>query len=260
MQTSERIRKVEAVIISHKDFGEADRLIRLFSLEHGKHFWMLLVIAFGLAMDCFAVSLGIGASPSPCTPRSIFRLSFHFGLFQGGMTLLGWLLGSTVVNLIAGFDHWIAMLLLAWVGGRMMLEGFSRHEEKPVEECNDPTRGTSLIMLSVATSIDALGVGLSLALLKVNVLTASLMIGLVSLVVSRHRPAGRQPAEPALRRSAWKCWAALVLIAIGMRIVLTHTISLSPHLPDMRLLLPNLWLTRLHPFFSPLTPARGMTI
>ncbi len=94
---------------------------------------MLLVIAFGLAMDCFAASLGIGASPSPCTPRSIFRLSFHFGLFQGGMTLLRWLLGSTMVNLIAGFDHWIAILLLA------------------MEECSGPTRGSSLVMLSVAT-------------------------------------------------------------------------------------------------------------
>ena len=186
-------------------------------------FWILLVIAFGLAMDCFAVSLGIGASPTPCTPRSIFRLSFHFGLFQGGMTLLGWLLGSTVVNLIAGFDHWIAMLLLAWVGGRMVFEGFSRHEEKPVEECNDPTRGSSLIMLSVATSIDALGVGLSLALLKMNVITASLVIGAVSLIVSVIGLLGGSRLSRRFGKDV-EVLGGLVLIAIGLRIVLTHTV------------------------------------
>jgi putative Mn2+ efflux pump MntP len=186
-------------------------------------FWMLLMIAFGLAMDCFAVSLGIGASPSPCTPRSIFRLSFHFGLFQAGMTLLGWLLGSTVVNMIAGFDHWIAMLLLAWVGGRMVLEGFSRHEEKPVEECSDPTRGSSLIMLSVATSIDALGVGLSLALLKLNVIVASLLIGAVSLAMSVIGLLGGSRLSRRFGKSV-EVLGGLVLIAIGLRIVLTHTI------------------------------------
>ncbi len=185
-------------------------------------FWLLLVIAFGLAMDCFAVSLGIGASPSPCTPRSIARLSFHFGLFQGGMTLLGWLLGSTVVNLIAGFDHWIAMLLLAWVGGRMVLEGPSKHQEKPVEECSDPTRGSSLVMLSIATSIDALGVGLSLALLKVNVISASLLIGAVSLVVSVIGLLGGSRLSRRFGKSV-EVLGGLVLIAIGVRIVLTHT-------------------------------------
>lgn len=186
-------------------------------------FWMLLVIAFGLAMDCFAVSLGIGASPSPCTPRSIFRLSFHFGLFQGGMTLLGWLLGSTVVNLIADFDHWIAMLLLAWVGGRMLVEGISKHEEKPVEECNDPTRGSSLVMLSVATSIDALGVGLSLALLKMNVIAASLIIGAVSLIVSVVGLLGGSRLSRRFGKGV-EVLGGLVLIAIGLRIVLTHTV------------------------------------
>jgi manganese efflux pump family protein len=186
-------------------------------------FWMLLVIAFGLAMDCFAVSLGIGATPKPLTPRSIFRLSFHFGLFQTGMTLLGWLLGNTAVNLIGGFDHWIAMLLLAWVGGRMLLEGFSKHEENAVEEFTDPTRGSSLVMLSVATSIDALGVGLSLGLLKQNVLIASLLIGAVTLVVSIAGLLGGSQLSSRFGKRV-EVLGGLVLIAIGIRIVLTHTI------------------------------------
>ena len=182
------------------------------------------MIAFGLAMDCFAVSLGIGASPTPCTPRSIFRLSFHFGLFQGGMTLLGWLLGSTVVALISGFDHWIAMLLLAWVGGRMILEGISNRAEKPVEDCSDPTRGSSLVMLSVATSIDALGVGLSLALLKVNVIAASLVIGAVSLIVSVIGLLGGSRLSRRFGKNV-EVLGGLVLIVIGIRILISHTIS-----------------------------------
>jgi putative Mn2+ efflux pump MntP len=183
----------------------------------------VLFIAVGVAMDVFAVSLGIGCAGQATTARAKFRLAFHFGLFQGGMTLLGWLLGSTVVNLIAGFDHWIAMLLLAWVGGRMVLEGLSRHEEKPVEECSDPTRGSSLVMLSVATSIDALGVGLSLALLKVNVLSASLLIGAVSLVVSVIGLLGGSRLSRRFGKSV-EVLGGLVLIAIGVRIVLTHTV------------------------------------
>ena len=187
-------------------------------------FWIMIVIAIGLAMDCFAVSLGIGASPSPCTPRSIFRLSFHFGLFQGGMTLLGWLLGSTVVNLIAGVDHWIALALLAWVGGRMIFEGVTWRGELPEVECNDPTRGGSLVMLSVATSIDALGVGLTIALLNLDVLIASLLIGLVSLVLSIVGLTGGSRLGSRFGKNM-EILGGLVLIGIGLRIVVTHLMA-----------------------------------
>lgn len=186
--------------------------------------WMMILIAFGLAMDCFAVSLGIGASPSPCTPRSILRLSFHFGLFQGGMTLLGWLLGSTVVDLIAGIDHWIALLLLAWVGGRMIYESFTHRDEQAEIECNDPTRGSSLVMLSVATSIDALGVGLSIALLKLDVLVSSLLIGLVSLALSIIGLLGGSKLSRRFGRNV-ELLGGLVLIGIGLRIVATHLMA-----------------------------------
>ena len=100
------------------------------------------------------------------------------------MALLGWLLGNTIVNLIANFDHWIALVLLGWVGGHMIKEGLSHSEDSSIDECNDPSRGKTLIMLSVATSIDALGVGLSLGLLKIDVISASLIIALVSLLLS----------------------------------------------------------------------------
>lgn len=187
-------------------------------------FWMILIIAFGLAMDCFAVSLCIGSSPASYNRRSIFRVSFHFGLFQGAMTLLGWLLGSTIVGLIANFDHWIALALLGWIGGRMIMEGFSRNDASPVNGCDDPSRGSRLVMLSIATSIDALGVGLSLALLKIDVLGASIVIGLVSLLMSVAGMLGGKKLNQRFGKKV-EIIGGLVLIAIGLRIVVTHLIA-----------------------------------
>jgi manganese efflux pump family protein len=184
-------------------------------------FWMILIIAIGLAMDCFTVSLCIGSSPAPKNPRSIFRVSFHFGLFQGGMALLGWLLGSTVVNLIARFDHWIAMALLGWVGGRMIMEGLSHKQDSPVLNCDDPSRGGTLVMLAVATSIDALGVGLSLALLQVDVLSVSLIIALVSLILSVVGLLGGDRLSQRFGKGV-EVVGGMVLIFIGLRIVVTH--------------------------------------
>ena len=130
--------------------------------------WVLFLIAIGLAVDCFTVSLCIGASPRPFTPGSVFRLSYHFGLFQGGMAFLGWALGASLAQYIASLDHWIALLLLLWVGGKMIREGVSKEDPAPEADCEDRTRGASLVMLSIATSIDAFGVGLSLALIDAD--------------------------------------------------------------------------------------------
>ncbi len=185
-------------------------------------FWWLLVLAASLAMDCFAVSLGIGSSPLPTTFRRVFRIAFHFGFFQFLMTCLGWLLGSTVVDIISGFDHWIAFLLLAWVGMRMIREGFSSEEEEVNHE--DPSRGKTLIMLSLATSMDALGVGLSMALLKINILTSSLLIGLVTLLFSIvGMLVGNKLSEKFGERM--EIAGGIVLLLIGLRILVTHLIG-----------------------------------
>src|SRR5512136_2744680 len=114
-------------------------------------FWTIFLIAIGLAMDCFAVSLGVGTAGTALGFRPTFRLFFHFGIFQAGMTLLGWLAGKTVVTYISGFDHWIAFILLAFVGGRMIRSGLRKEGEEP--SFTDPSRGMTLVMLSVATSI-----------------------------------------------------------------------------------------------------------
>jgi len=134
-------------------------------------------IAVGVAMDVFAVSLGIGTSGKARSPRSVFRVAFHCGLFQGLMTFLGWLAGSTVVDLITGIDHWVAMGLLGFVGYRMIRSGFDADVET---QPGDPSRGGTLMMVCVATSIDALAVGLSLSLLDVNIALSSVIIGVVT--------------------------------------------------------------------------------
>jgi putative Mn2+ efflux pump MntP len=182
-------------------------------------FWVILLIAIGLAMDCFAVSLGVGTSPIPLSRRLVFRITYHFGLFQGGMTLIGWLAGSFVVSLIAPYDHWLAFALLGYVATKMIIEGLQpdgRHQY-----VRDPSRGKSLIMLSVATSIDALAIGLSFALLQVNIWLSSLTIGLASSGLSL---AGLLIGNGLSQRFGKRVeiLGGFVLLFIGLRILYTH--------------------------------------
>ena len=130
----------------------------------------LLGIALGLAMDAFAVAIGAGLQLCNVTKRQTFRLAWHFGLFQAFMPILGWLAGLTLVEYIAPVDHWIAFGLLAFIGGKMIYEAL-KHQDEEVDRC-DPTKGWRLVMLSIATSIDALAVGLSMAVLGVEHLVA----------------------------------------------------------------------------------------
>jgi putative Mn2+ efflux pump MntP len=182
-------------------------------------FWSIFLIAIGLAMDCFAVSLGVGTAGTAVGLRSTFRLFFHFGLFQGGMTLLGWLAGKTVVGYIARVDHWVAFGLLAFVGVRMIRGGLQKAGEEPA--IPDPSHGLTLVILSVATSIDALAVGLSLAFLDVNVLWSALLIGGVSAVLSL---LGLNLGNQLGLRfgKSMEILGGLILIAIGLRVVITH--------------------------------------
>src|SRR5512134_1544093 len=112
----------------------------------------LLGIALALAMDAFAVALGTGMNLAALTGRHLFRLGFHFGLFQALMPVIGWLAGIGFQQMIAAWDHWIAFGLLVFVGGHMLWE--SRGEDTQEKDSKDPTRGLSLVILSVATSID----------------------------------------------------------------------------------------------------------
>jgi manganese efflux pump family protein len=123
------------------------------------------------------VAIGAGISVAPITPRHAFRLSFHFGLFQFLMPVIGWFVGSEVAGLIGVYDHWVAFALLVFIGGKMLWEA---HVESESRHRKDPTRGMSLVVLSIATSLDALAVGLSMAMLQVSILIPSVVIGLVA--------------------------------------------------------------------------------
>jgi manganese efflux pump family protein len=181
--------------------------------------WTIFLIAIGLAMDCFAVSLGVGTAGTATGLRPTFRLFFHFGLFQAGMTLLGWLAGKTVVTYISSIDHWVAFGLLAFVGVRMIRNGLRKEGEEP--SLPDPSRGMTLVMLSIATSIDALAVGLSLALLEVNVFWSALVIGGVSAALSL---VGLSLGNRLGQRfgKSMEVIGGVILIGIGLRVLITH--------------------------------------
>lgn len=188
----------------------------------------ILLLALGLAMDACAVAIGAGASGRARGRRAAFRLSFHFGLFQFLMPVLGWLGGITVAARIAAVDHWVAFALLALVGGRMIRSGWRDLRRAPTEPAtattrpqDDPSRGSSLVMLSIATSIDALAVGLSLAMLRVNIWYPSAVIGLVAAAMTLlglrlgHRLGARFGQRMEII-------GGVILLLVGMRILLSH--------------------------------------
>jgi len=177
-----------------------------------------LLLALGLALDASAVSLGVGTAGHAHSARPIFRISFHFGLFQGLMTLLGWAAGSGLAHVIAGIDHWVAIVLLALVGVRMIFSGFDpRAETRTV----DPTRGLTLILLSIATSIDAAAAGLSLAVLGYPIAFPAVAVGLVTGGLSLAAlTIGRRLGNAFGKRM--EIVGGLVLLFIGARVLLTH--------------------------------------
>jgi manganese efflux pump family protein len=128
-------------------------------------------------MDAAAVSVAAGASIARLTPRHVFRLGFHFGLFQFLMCVLGWLAGPRIAGLLHGYNEWAAAALLVLLGAKMLWE--ARRGEDP-EARTDPTRGLTLVALSLATSLDALAAGLSMSLLKVDIVGPSAAVGLVA--------------------------------------------------------------------------------
>jgi putative Mn2+ efflux pump MntP len=184
-------------------------------------FISVLLIALGLAMDAFAVALGVGTTRKEVWFRPGFRLSFHFGLFQFIMPIMGWTVGETIVRFVASWDHWLAFGLLAYVGGKMVKESF---EEGAHHNGSDPTRKWTLVMLSIATSIDALAVGLSLAMLHVQILYPSIVIGLVAAAMTALGLAlGKRLGVQFGKRM--ELVGGLVLIGIGLRVLVSHLMA-----------------------------------
>lgn len=175
-----------------------------------------LLIAIGLAMDAFAVSIGAGTGGQVTDLRSKIRLAFHFGLFQAGMTLIGWLAGTTIQRWITGIDHWIAFGLLTYVGVNMIRSGLGRGEET---KHPNPSKGATMVFLSVATSIDALAVGISLAMLSIPALYPSAVIGLVTFGLSMFGLLGGGKLGEKFGKRM-EILGGVILIGIGLRVLI----------------------------------------
>ena len=181
----------------------------------------ILLIALSMSMDAFAVCLGAGTQERTSGPRPTFRLAFHFGLFQFLMPILGWFAGTTVVNYIAAYDHWVAFGLLAFVGVRMIRSGLGKDE---ANEKNDPSRGWNLVLLAIATSIDALAIGFSLGLVGVTIWYPAVVIGVVTGLVSwMGILLGNRLGAKFGKRM--EIIGGIILILMGIRILLSHLLG-----------------------------------
>lgn len=184
----------------------------------------ILFIAVGLSMDAFAVSIVTSLSLREVSKRQVFRLSFHCGLFQFLMPVIGWYLGAAFSKYISSYDHWIAFALLSAIGGKMIHESFEKDDDGEKKSAVDPTRGLSLLFLVVATSIDALAVGVSLAMLSINIWYPAAIIGVVtlSLTVIGMKIGERLGLAFGHRM---ELIGGLILIGIGIKIALEHTLA-----------------------------------
>jgi len=183
----------------------------------------IIAIAVALAMDAFAVSIAAGVTLKDVSFRQTFRLSWHFGLFQAIMPVIGWSAGLSIRTYIESYDHWVAFGLLAFVGGKMIREAFEYDHKNDKKQKKDPTKGLTLIVLSVATSIDALAVGFSISVLNISIWTPALIIGIIAgmFTIGGLQIGKRIGSAARLSRNAGLI-GGIVLLCIGLKILHEH--------------------------------------
>ena len=184
----------------------------------------LLLTAIALSMDAFAVSVCKGLGMRRLRYDQALVISLYFGVFQALMPLIGWLLGTSFSRYIQAFDHWIAFVLLAFLGGKMLWDVFHEKEDGEQESAERRLDHRELFMLAIATSIDALAVGIAFACLDVNIWSSISIIGVTTLVISF---AGVWIGNRFGNRFQKKAEIAggLVLILIGVKILAEHLIE-----------------------------------
>jgi len=181
----------------------------------------ILVIAVGLAMDAFAVSISSGLAIKKIRLGHAFKIALFFGAFQALMPVIGWLAGISLKDFISAIDHWIAFALLSFVGGKMIYEAAFLDEEK---EEKDVFNIYILLILSIATSIDALAVGLTLSFLDVDIASPALIIGLITFLLSF---AGVYIGDRFghFFESKIEIFGGLILIGIGTKVLVEHLLA-----------------------------------
>lgn len=178
----------------------------------------IIVLSIGLAMDATAVSMTNGMNDTKMKVKKILLIGLTFGLFQAIMPLLGYLFGTLFVDFVEKIDHWIALILLGFLGIQMLREGFSKNEDK--EEVK--TLGLKMLLIQgVATSIDALAVGVSLASLKANILVAVISIGIITTLLSIIGVYIGKKFGDLLNNKA-SILGGIILIGIGLKIFIEH--------------------------------------
>lgn len=178
----------------------------------------VVLIALGLAMDAFAVSISCGTS----LPRVIFVnalvIALFFGIFQALMPIVGWYAGTGIEKYLSAVDHWIAFGLLCLVGGRMINEAFKKSDKRKIF---DPGKISILLLLAIATSIDAFAVGLSLAFLRVMIFIPALIIGSITFALS-FGGVYLGKTLSSLFGNKIEALGGLILIGIGIKILIDH--------------------------------------
>jgi len=177
----------------------------------------LVLISVGLAMDAFAVSVCKGLSVKESRTRAMLTAGIWFGVFQGVMPVIGYFLGESMYSYIADYDHWVAFLILLVIGINMIRESFSGEEEM-----DDDMGMKVMLLLAIATSIDAFAVGISLAMDEADIAVSALVIGVITMVLSM---AGFRIGALFGHLFSRKAEAAggIILILIGIKMVLEHS-------------------------------------
>lgn len=181
------------------------------------NFIEILVLSLGLAMDATAVSMTDGLINRKIKISKTLLIGFVFGFFQAMMPLLGFLFGNLFAELIESLDHWIALLLLGYLGGKMLYEGLKKETEEEVKELNIKT----LLVQGVATSIDAFAVGISFATLHVNIVLAVCSIGIITMVLSIIGVWIGKKFGDLLNNKA-TILGGLILVGMGIKIFIEH--------------------------------------
>lgn len=182
----------------------------------------LFLIGVGLSMDAFAVSICKGLGMKRLNMKQALVIGLFFGGFQALMPLIGWALGTQLADFITPIDHWIAFILLALIGGKMLLDVFREGDEEDAGEPKDARLDfKELLMLAIATSIDALAVGITFAFLGVNIVVAIAVIGVTTFVLSVAGVAVGHAFGARYEKGATIA-GGIVLILIGCKILLEH--------------------------------------
>lgn len=178
----------------------------------------LIVLSLGLAMDAFAVSICKGLSMKKMNWKKAIIIGLYFGGFQALMPTIGYFLSKGFENFVTSIDHWIAFILLSIIGGNMIKEAFS---EESSENCNDNVGFKTMIVLAIATSIDALAVGITFAFLNVNLILAITLIGITTFVLSIIGTKVGNVFGDRYENKA-ELFGGAILIFLGIKILLEH--------------------------------------